>query len=136
VAALDLERIAWKLMASKGFSPDWVAQAELEYRRFLHLRLRHPNVSLVPSLRIDEFWHAHILDTRAYARDCEVVFGHFLHHCPNFGRFGDDDQAELRAAFAHTQRLYLLEFGEPLVESRAARCQNKPCHAPTPCRCR
>ena len=41
----------------------------------------------------------HILDTRAYSRDCEFLFGRFLHHFPYFGMRGDADRAALDRTF-------------------------------------
>ncbi len=35
------------------------------------------------SPEIDLFWHEHILDTKKYKQDCEMVFGRFLHHVPD-----------------------------------------------------
>ena len=43
----------------------------------LYLDFEAPHV---PTIDIDLFWHQHILDTRAYAKDCQKVFGQFLHH--------------------------------------------------------
>jgi len=131
VRAVDLERIVLKLAKR----PDWdiprARRAELAYRRFLQLRVQYPTASLVPTLDIDEVWHAHILDTHAYAEDCARLFGRFMHHAP---AWDDGNRVELEIAFAATQGLWLDVFGEELVD--AARCNGKPCHSPTPCRCR
>lgn len=160
VAALDFERLKWKLSRSSEakMSPEKCDLAEREYRRFLTLKAAFPGVSLVPSKLADEFWHAHILDTAAYARDCEKVFGGFLHHFPYFGIYGEDDKRNLDAAFAETVALYQSVFGESppkfsgancseddprcggeaevRAKSEAARCQGHSCHAPSSCACR
>lgn len=39
---------------------------------------------------LDHFWHTLILDTRHYARFCEVFFGSFMHHTPRLSE-GDSD---------------------------------------------
>ena len=93
---LDLRRIIWKMSdpeEGKGYTPERLARAELDYRRFLDLHIKYPQVELVPTKMIDEVWHQHILDTRAYSNDCEQIFGDFLHHYPYFGMHGDEDQA-------------------------------------------
>lgn len=36
----------------------------------------------MPSRLVDAYWHAFILDTRAYAGFCETAFGRFFHHVP------------------------------------------------------
>lgn len=36
----------------------------------------------MPSRLVDAYWHAFILDTRAYAGFCATAFGRFFHHVP------------------------------------------------------
>ena len=36
----------------------------------------------MPSRLVDAYWHAFILDTRAYATFCTSAFGRFFHHVP------------------------------------------------------
>ena len=59
-------------------------------------------------------WHYHILDTEAYAVDCEKAFGRFLHHFPYFGMRGDDDAMALADAYDWTLSTYREVFGEPV----------------------
>lgn len=140
VAALNFERLKWKLAHSEesAMPQETCELAEREYRRFLTLKIAFPKAVLVPTKLMDKFWHAHILDTAAYQRDCMRLFGKFLHHCPYFGVYGNDDKEFMDNAFAETHALYSEFFGEPSPEAEAlpARCRSKPCHAPTPCRCR
>lgn len=162
VATLDFKRLKWKLTHSSEakMSPEMCDLAEREYRRFLMLKMEHPNISLVPTKLIDEFWHAHILDTAAYARDCMTLFGAFMHHFPYFGIYGADDKHALNDAFAETKLLYENFFGEspPKLEAAncseddpkcvtitarndgqqmsAARCGGHACHVPGSCACR
>lgn len=112
--------------------------AEQEYRRFLTLKVLYPNVALVPSKMIDEVWHAHILDTRAYREDCEKVFGRFIDHYPYFGIYGEDDYQMLQAAFAETIELYERHFGDYSGKAslNATRCQDHACHVGSECACR
>ena len=37
----------------------------------------------MPSRLVDAFWHAYILDTRAYGAFCAIAFGRFFHHVPS-----------------------------------------------------
>ena len=136
---LDLARIIWKMgdpNEGKGFTPQRLAQAELDYRRFLHLHLQYPKMEIVPTKMIDEVWHQHILDTRAYAKDCDDMFGEFLHHYPYFGMHGEKDQANLQSCFERTQTVWVECFGVPMFEEEAVRCEGHACHAPTSCACR
>lgn len=115
IEALDLEPIKFKISSPEdgyGWSRAHVERIALAYRRFLTLLARHPQSRLAPTRDIDRFWHAHILDTRKYALDCDAIFGGFLHHYPYLGMLGDEDRlAEAANALAE---LYEREFGEPL----------------------
>jgi hypothetical protein len=65
-----------------------------------------------PSMDVDTFWHYHILDTMKYARDCEEVFGYFLHHFPYVGLRGEDDLAAHERMGEHMAELYEQTFGQ------------------------
>ena len=135
----DLTRIMWKIGdpgEGNGFTPQRLAQAEMDYRRFLHLHLKYPDIEIVPTKLIDEVWHQHILDTRAYAKDCQDIFGDFLHHYPYFGMYGEKDQANLQKCFERTQQIWMNCFGEPMFENDAVRCEGHACHVPSSCACR
>jgi len=140
VAKLDFERLKHKYTESSEaeMSPEEWDFAEKEYRRFLSLKSFYPSVSLVPSKMIDEIWHAHILDTRAYREDCQKVFGQFIDHYPYFGIYGDDDYRDLQDAFERTIALYERHFGKyPSGQgSEAMRCQDHACHVVSTCACR
>ena len=70
----------------------------------------------MPALDIDKVWHQHILHTRDYARDCQRIFGAFLHHAP--GTDDDEDtQESMRANFEKTQARYAELFGEAYVDT-------------------
>src|SRR5215471_9906423 len=86
VAAIDLGNIMRKLRQEQGLDEDEAATAESRYRRFLCMYLLGTDFDLVPARDIDKVWHQHILHTRAYASDCQRVFGAFMHHSP-----GEDD---------------------------------------------
>jgi hypothetical protein len=78
---------------------------------------------------VDEFWHQHILDTRAYRADCEAIFGRFLEHFPYFGLRGAQDAEDLTNAYAATLEAYEDAFGSPpestWVSSDARTCRTK-----------
>ncbi|HWP18790.1 MAG TPA: glycine-rich domain-containing protein-like [Burkholderiaceae bacterium] len=117
IAHLDLEPIKFRLThekASHGWTPARADAAERGYRRYLQLLAKYPDVTIAPTADIDEFWHAHILDTRKYAADCEAVFGEFIHHYPYLGLLGEDDMAAQQAAAQALDDLYQKEFGEPV----------------------
>lgn len=103
-----------------GLSAGFAATAIREYARFMALGRVFGGE--VPSKVIDEVWHAHILDTRRYAADCERVFGQFVHHYPYFGmgatadsKYGDS--ALLLRTYGRTLTRYVAAFGELPPES-------------------
>lgn len=127
IASIDLEMVKMKLSEPKegiGWTRDQVEDAEIEYKRYLHLT-RHfpfPTFSVVPNKIMDTMWHYHILDTKAYHKDCERVFGHYLHHFPYFGLRGEQDEKDLKKSFEKTKEYYLQSFGEDLARNREADC--------------
>jgi len=139
VESLDFERLKWKLCESgeAKMTKEECELAEQEYKRYLTLKKLYPGVELAPNKLLDEFWHAHILDTVSYHADCDAVFGYFLHHFPYFGIYGEDDYQNLVSAFDKTVELYEIHFGKyPEKLNNAARCQDHPCHVPSTCACR
>lgn len=117
---LDFMDVKMKLMEAepegKGWTVDQAEEAEKWYRRFLQVCRDYPKLATVPNGPIDLFWHQHILDTRAYARDCQAVFGHFVHHYPYFGLKGDADVRDV--SFGETNAIYRHEFGEDCTEMK------------------
>jgi hypothetical protein len=133
---LDLSNIRFKLANPEEGTPPSEHELnvmEAEYRKFLALRLAHPEAVIVPCKLVDEMWHRHILDTRAYANDCERIFGAFMHHFPYFGMRGEQDAQDLTDAYVETLERYRAAFGEPPAETwispdarRRCRTQCKP----------
>ena len=111
VALLDFTALKRKLETTEGWSAESVAEAEQLYRRYLSLAVVYPDQALGPSREIDDFWHAHILDTRAYMADCEMLFGKYMHHFPYGGESGSAlDAAICNAAYAQTCELFRRHF--------------------------
>jgi len=135
---LDFTKLKFKLSQSKEskLSIEVCDFAEIEYKKFLTLKLLNPDTALVPNQLVDEFWHAHVLDTKRYHEDCQKVFGHYLHHYPYFGIFGDEDYSELENAFTKTKQLYEVWFGAYPEYLNATRCKDHACHVKPSCACR
>lgn len=57
---------------------------ELEFKRFLSLRLLFPNPDFAfsPTLPVDLMWHCLIIDTMRYFEICNNLYGEYLHHRP------------------------------------------------------
>lgn len=130
IEALDLGPIKYKLVCEYGWTRKEADAMEPQYKAFLYLSQKYPDKSIVPSKRLDEMWHMHILDTRKYAEDCEHLFGHFLHHFPYFGLRGADDAIALANAFQETAEIFKKEFGIDLsidAKTEAADCTSGTC---------
>lgn len=82
-----------------------------EYKTFLELKVVmkdfNREIILSPPEMIDAVWHLHILDTRSYQHDCEMLFGQVLHHDPDGAR---DLPSKTRRA-ANTAEAYRQRFG-------------------------
>lgn len=143
VQSINLENVKHKLQLPKeqegeGWSLEKCEEAEKEYKRFLTLIKIYPDTVFVPNKLMDEMWHRHILDTAAYRKDCQQVFGVFLDHYPYYGLNGKEDKANLDQDFLRTKVLYALQFGEEMDrEALSVRCgSDHACHAETSCACR
>jgi hypothetical protein len=117
IEALDLGMVKMKLCLpaekeGKAWSQEEADLCEEQYKRFLKLCVLYPNTDIVPSRQIDEMWHQHILDTRAYERDCQSIFGHMLHHFPYFGLRDEQDAQDLADSFSITCALFIKHFGQ------------------------
>ncbi|MCW7541503.1 glycine-rich domain-containing protein-like, partial [Aquabacterium sp. A7-Y] len=128
IDALDLEMIKFKVTCKEdgyGWSREHADRIEVGYKRFLKLLAKYPERAIAPTRDIDDFWHAHILDTRKYADDCMRVFGEFVHHYPYLG-LGENEQDAHVEAFDAMNELYASEFGEELPMDASAYCFREP----------
>lgn len=129
VAQLDFSMLRRKLTEERGWTREYCDEVEDLYRKFLALNVRYRDKKICPTGPIDDFWHAHILDTRAYFADCDLLFGEYLHHFPYFGMRGKEDRADLESAFEESLNLFVLHFG---VDPTAGDAQARSC---SPQRC-
>jgi hypothetical protein len=129
VDQLDFRMLKRKLMEEHGWTPEFCNEAESLYRKFLALNARYPGRKICPTGPIDEFWHAHIVDTRAYHRDCDLVLGEYLHHFPYFGMRGPEDRDALENTFRESVGLFIVHFGiDPTSGDTEARgCSSQRC---------
>lgn len=139
ILALDFERIKYKLQV-KDDGERWTKEqaelGELEYKRYLTLIKVYRHRSIVPSQLMDDFWHQHILDTKAYREDCDQVFGYFIDHFPYFGIYGTEDRQNLLDSFEETKKIYRERFGCEIDRFEASRCEGHACHVESECACR
>jgi len=131
VDSLDFTPISFKLEKEYAWSSESLAMIVPLYKQWLILQACYKTYSIAPSTIIDEFWHMHILDTRKYMEDCQLVFGEYLHHFPYFGLRSEQDEKELNEGFELTKKLYKHHFNvESLTdnakEAGCGRCSGGP----------
>ena len=129
VGRLDFTLLKRKLTEECAWTSEYCDDVESLYRQFLALNARYPDRKICPTGPVDEFWHAHILDTRAYERDCWIIFGKYLHHFPYFGMRGPEDHAALQKNFRESRELFIRHFGiDPTAgDTLARRCSSQRC---------
>lgn len=138
--SVDLMEASYR---SDTFPEDWSREQRekslLRYRKWLGLKLIHPNARLSPTRDIDLFWHLHMLSPVAYFRDCQRLFGRLLDHDGGFGK-GEGELPRLIEVFTRTAEQWETAYGEPYREDglflREARmtacwhdCQDRCWHA-------
>jgi hypothetical protein len=96
----DLSRVMPRV---KRDNPDWTDErlgtTEFEYRRFMQLCKTFPEQKISAAPDIDKVWHAHMLDSVFYMRDCDDYFGYYLHHDPCIGETDLDGVNDTLATF-------------------------------------
>lgn len=105
---LDLSTIAADLMHPEngyGWTEQQAFWAIDRYKAFLFISYLYPEILLVPTQEIDRVWHCHILHTRKYRQDCEMLFGCFIDHEPESESCDEGSSDDLDAAFVQTQAL-------------------------------
>jgi hypothetical protein len=117
VMSLDLSRFVQKLTKNhaKFFPNASTAERGIEeYKKFFALIATNPKVALTPSYIVDEVWHNHILDTKAYMSDCDKFLGKYLHHNPGFASSAEEHKV-FDNQYVMTMKLYRSQFGDPPV---------------------
>lgn len=114
IRQLDFCRLKEKMMLDLGWGQDEADLRESLYRNFLWLKAKYePERPIPPNYEIDVFWHNHILDTRKYFKDCEMIFGSYGHHYPYASLPGDSITREQLVDYFNnnTQALHYENFG-------------------------
>lgn len=112
IYSLDLSNITSKLVKQYNWRHKHAIAVINMYKNFLFLNAKYgKKYNLTPSKEIDEIWHLHILDTKKYRRDCEMIFGKYFDHGPT--SFEGDVKAnltEMSNSFNKMAELYRQEF--------------------------
>ncbi len=93
-----------------------------QYGLFLFLIQKYPDARMVPTQEIDAVLHAHRANIHQFEKDCQNLFSVCLKHVPEFGVRGEAERLEWQLAFAQTQKLFELNFGQGTMGRSAAAC--------------
>lgn len=116
VEKLDFMTQNEKLISYSGWKSEKVMAVEALYKEWLILhKVYGDKFALAPNKALDEYWHYHILDTKKYMADCDLVFGYYLHHYPYFGLTEAEPAQDLEQGFLLTQELFKKHFGHTLT---------------------
>jgi hypothetical protein len=116
IQALDLESVKLRLTDTKlgeGWTRAYADSIEVAYKNYLIMLAKYQEDAedILLAEDVDEFWHAHILQTMKYVENCESAFGRYLHHAPHVGEVTAADLDARAAKADKTRRLYQKEFG-------------------------
>lgn len=129
IDGLDLECIKFTLVTKSKWSLEKADKVEAKYKGFLKTSYRNPEAMCMPDEETDAFWHAHILDTKKYAKDCDNTFGYFVHHFPYFGAL-PEEKAEAKQAFETTKKLFKETVGYEMSQAASGEiCGSSHCKA-------
>lgn len=100
-----------RLAQENGWSRDYAARVEAEYRRFLYLMATASDGQVTPSDAVDQAWHLHLGYSRQYWEElCGRIVGRPLHHGPSAG--GREEATRYRDQYCATLTRYAELFGE------------------------
>ncbi len=108
---LDLQYLIDRMVNKYSWEPVAAKETVRKYKNFLTLKYVYPDLEFAPRREIDEIWHQHILFTKNYMRDCELIFGKYIHHTPSLGTA--EERRTLDKRFVESARIYEDYFQEP-----------------------
>jgi len=81
------------------------------YLRFLQLKVKYPDIRLIPTLEVEWVWYSHILRPRFYEAYCNTKYGFIIPHLLEDWILGHKDPN----ALLETADLFKQEFGEEYI---------------------
>ena len=114
---LPVVQLAHKKMQKAGVTPVLSeVEAVTALKQYYALPiLEAPCQQFAISAVVDEYWHWHVLDTRAWRDFCNVTYGKMMHHVPL-----DPDNIQeferVRALSKETREMLVLHFGDQVNE--------------------
>lgn len=119
-----------KLCERDDWSEGRANKAVADYKKYMAITKALNGIQPVPNGDIDEIWHMHILDTRAYLKDCLELFGAYLHHFPYFGMLSENNRKDWVEVQSQSELLW-----ESLTSEKLYSEQHVPSKCPQACPC-
>jgi hypothetical protein len=125
IQKLKLDDIAKAVAKTEKWTRTQRDDAVRGYHAYLWLRLQHDQgrgLFLAIDKNSDKIWHAHIISTVQYQRDCDRIFGRYLDHTPfphpvltaSQQRRFDKDQEEYAAECKTWGRAAMIPWSIPI----------------------
>jgi len=104
----DLSPIINQVTKVYNWETEYVTRVAEEYVKFMIIRFNKSDAS--PSMAIDNFWHQHILNTKHYAKFCNVCFNRFIHHRPEDAVDQEAQRRRLENTLSEYKQLYAVYY--------------------------
>ena len=104
------KKLQARLKSILHWSEEDIKDALHAYKQFIELKVVYDDWNadlLSPSLLVDQVWHLHVLDTRAYNSSCIQLCDRLIHHDPD----GDGDLSQRAKRVKKTRQVYREHFG-------------------------
>lgn len=105
IKKLNLDYVIEQMLVDRhetGWSLYDLLRIEKLYKKFLMQKLANPKSNSGHSVEVDAFWRQHILNTEKYTKDCQGIFGKFVHYTPIVKKEGLADLMGLKAKILNT----------------------------------
>ncbi|QTN29552.1 hypothetical protein HZ993_06965 [Rhodoferax sp. AJA081-3] len=117
ISMFDFAKVTARYAKDGNVPLESAAETLLELKRWFTLCALHPEKTYATGGQVDAMWHTFILFTKDYARFCQEIAGTFIHHSPETGGGGIEEQIASAENMREKLRLleadYLKYFGAP-----------------------
>jgi len=108
----------------KDVSLEYAKSSRISFLRWASLQY-FTEESLVPSLKVDRFWHAFLMFTDDYQKWCDGHFGKFMHHYPDDSGDEESEDDASPAGCDHCGSCKNKEDGKAAGCDHCGSCKNK-----------
>ncbi len=105
-----IELLSWRV--------DFAMNVLLAYKELLECKISIEDFEgtlLEPSVPVYQMWSQHILDTQAYQKDCELLFGRIMHYDPNLYKDYQGRAARINRTMQLIYEKSKCSFVDPMV---------------------